>query len=224
MAPADALPSIHERPEIEALPSVATSDQAMHESGAFRFVVKDPEAARNAGKEETSSVSALELRTKRANADRVTLTRFFAALLMFVGLVNFAPAVYCWYTWSQNDIDFVLPRWIYLQIFIAILHLIYSLMLLQIPDWTTLRSIAVVMLVFAFVFGVFSMGLLTTGSNGLLAQFLQVPGSLGRQACIWCVAMLCLATLASYLAGRESNAWQRTEKLLAEILTSKESL
>jgi len=109
-----------------------------------------------------------------------------------------------------------------LQIFVAVLHIVYALFLLQVPDWATLRSIAIVMLAFAFVFGVFSMGLLTSGSNGMLAQFLQVPGSLGRQACIWCVTMLVLATLASYLAGRESAAWQRTEKLLAEILAKHE--
>lgn len=170
-----------------------------------------------------AGMNAIEIRTRRATADRVTLTRFFASFLVFVGLVNFAPAIYCWYTWSLQDVDFLLPRWIYLQIFIAVLHWVYAILLLQVPDWSTLRSIAVVMLAFAFVFGLFSMGLVTSGSNGVLAQFLQVPSSLGRQACIWCVAMLCLATLASYLAGRESNAWQRTEKLLAEILAKKET-
>lgn len=195
-----------------------------HDPGVFQFDEKSTlGVAFEPENQSSNGVSAIEIRTRRANADRVTLTRFFAAMLVFVGLVNFAPAIYCWYTWSQVDIDFLLPRWIYLQIFIAVLHLVYAVLLLQVPDWSTLRSIAVVMLAFAFVFGLFSMGLLTTGGNGLLAQFLQVPDSLGRQACIWCVAMLCLATLASYLAGRESNNWQRTERLLAEILANKEA-
>ena len=172
---------------------------------------------------DSSGINPIEVRTRRANEDRVTLTRFFAGFLVFVGLVNFAPAIYCWYSWAQLDPDFIPPRWIYLQIFIAVLHLVYAVLLLQVPDWSTLRSIAIVMLSFAFVFGLFSMGLLTSGSSGLLAQFLQVPSVLANQACIWCVAMLCLATLASYLAGRESSAWQRTEQLLAEILAKKET-
>lgn len=207
-------------------PKAAAVENDTADVSAFQFESKDVASVELSSQNRSAEqgLSSLEVRTRRANADRVTLTRFFAAMLVFVGIVNFAPAIYCWYTWSQEDIDFLLPRWIYLQIFIAVLHLVYAVLLLQVPDWSTLRSIAIVMLAFAFVFGLFSMGLLTTGGNGLLAQFLQVPDSLGRQACIWCVAMLCLATLASYLAGRESNTWQRTEKLLAEILANKESV
>ena len=222
--PVSELPTIDPANRRDDPSPVSTSSISKVEPEAFQFDDRLPLGERFEPENQTSNgVSAIEIRTRRANADRVTLTRFFAAMLVFVGLVNFAPAIYCWYTWSQVDIDFLLPRWIYLQIFIAVLHLVYAVLLLQVPDWSTLRSIAIVMLAFAFVFGLFSMGLLTTGGNGLLAQFLQVPDSLGRQACIWCVAMLCLATLASYLAGRESNNWQRTERLLAEILANKEA-
>ncbi len=170
-----------------------------------------------------SSAAAIEKRTRQAQADRVTLTRFFAGFLVVVGLINLGPAVYCWWEWSQADAGILLPRWIYLQIFVAVLHIVYAILLLQVPDWSALKSIAFVMLVFAFVYGLFSMGLVVSGSTGLLARFLQVPGSLSQKACIWCVAMLVLATLASYLAGRESNHWQRTEKLLAEVLAKSSS-
>ena len=164
-----------------------------------------------------SAMAAIEKRSRQAKEDRITLTRFFAGFLIVVGLINLAPAVYCWWQWSQADGGILLPRWIYLQIFAAILHIVYAVLLVQVPDWSTLLSIAIVMLVFAFIFGLFSVGLVAN-SNGLLSQFLQIPGSLGRKACIWCVAMLVLATLASYLAGRESTQWRRTETLLAQVL------
>jgi hypothetical protein len=38
-----------------------------------------------------------------------------------------------------------------------------------------------------------------------------------RSGCIWCVAMLCLATLTSYLIGREAMNWQRVEQLMRQI-------
>ena len=164
-----------------------------------------------------SSMAAVEKRSRQAREDRITLTRFFAGFLVIVGLINLAPAIYCWWQWSQADAGTLLPRWIYLQIFAAVLHIVYAILLLQVPDWGTLLSIAIVMLVFAFIFGLFSVGLLNS-SNGLLSQFLQIPGSLSRKACIWCVAMLVLATLASYLAGRESTQWKRTEALLAQFV------
>ena len=171
----------------------------------------------SASKTPLSSMAAIEKRSRQAREDRITLTRFFAGFLVVVGLINLAPAIYCWWQWSQADAGTLLPRWIYLQIFAAVLHIVYAVLLLQVPDWGTLQSIAIVMLVFAFIFGLFSVGLLNS-SNGLLSQFLQIPGSLSRKACIWCVAMLVLATLASYLAGRESTQWKRTEALLAQFV------
>lgn len=171
----------------------------------------------SASKTPLSSMAAIEKRSRQAREDRITLTRFFAGFLVVVGLINLAPAIYCWWQWSQADAGTLLPRWIYLQIFAAVLHIVYATLLLQVPDWGTLQSIAIVMLVFAFIFGLFSVGLLNS-SNGLFSQFLQIPGSLSRKACIWCVAMLVLATLASYLAGRESTQWRRTEVLLAQLV------
>ena len=57
-----------------------------------------------------------------------------------------------------------------------------------------------------------------TLAEGTIAQFLHLPYVLARSATIWCVAMLCLATLMTFLSGRESLNWQRTEQLLREIL------
>ena len=75
------------------------------------------------------------------------------------------------------------------------------------------------MLVVAFVFGLLSTGLLVGGGQGAFANFLGLSFVIVKRAAIWCVAMLILATLMSYLGGRESANWQRAEQLLEEILT-----
>ena len=156
---------------------------------------------------------------ERSTADRFVLARFYSICVALTGIFNLIPAIYYWYFWGHNDIDLSLPRWIYLQIFVAGLHFIYSIYLYQIPDWSTLRTVAVAMLLFAMMYAIISSGLLLGSSTGAIGQFLRIPNSLENQATIWCVAMLCLSTLISYLTGRESALWCRTEKLLNQIIT-----
>ena len=154
-----------------------------------------------------------------ARSDRVILTRFYAICVFATGLFNLLPAAYLWYLSIQMDVSTPFPRWAYLQIFVAALHLVYTIYLYQIPDWSTLRMIAIAMLAFAMMYGLISSGLLLGGGQGVVAQFLNLPDALMGKATVWCVAMLCLSTLISYLTGRESAMWCRTETLLNQILS-----
>ena len=159
-------------------------------------------------------------RLEKANADRNVLARFFALCLCIVSIVNMVPAFYHWYQWTQLVETMALPRWIYILIFVGAIHFVYAIFLAQISDWSALRAVSVAMLAIAFVFGFVSTGLLVGGGQGNLSSFLGISFTMNRQACIWCVAMLCLATLMSYWAGRESSNWQRAEHLLREILST----
>lgn len=159
-------------------------------------------------------------RLEKSNSDRKTLARFFALCLCIVSVVNMVPAIYHWYQWTQLVETMPLPRWIYMLIFVGAIHFVYAIFLAQIPDWSAMRAVSIAMLVIAFVFGFVSTGLLVGGGQGNLSEFFGIPFALNRQASIWCVAMLCLATLMSYWAGKESSNWQRAEHLLREILTS----
>lgn len=164
-------------------------------------------------------VTNLRQRASSSKTDRVALTKFFALCLCIVGVVNLVPALYFWYEWSQNVDSSALPRWIYLQAFIAAIHFIYAIYLVQIPDWSSLRAVSVAMLVVAFVFGMTSTGLLAGGGQGTFSRFLEIPHVMAYRSCLWCVAMLLLSTLMCYMGGRESANWKRTDQLLREILT-----
>lgn len=169
----------------------------------------------------TSETSKADLRgrVQAANADRKVLLYFFSACLCVVAAVNLGPAVYYWIQWSQNADSPALPRWIYLQAFVAAIHVMYAVYLLQIPDWSALKAVSIAMLVMATVFGSVSTGLVTGGGQGAVASFLELPYSLSYKASIWCVAMLLLSTLMCYMGGREALNWQRSEQLLREIIS-----
>lgn len=158
-------------------------------------------------------------RIRQANSDRITLTRFFGLVLLLVGMLQLAPAIVCWYQWYHGIDASPLPRWVYWQLFISGLHLIYVIFLWQIPDWSSLKAVSIAMLVVAFLFGVLSTSLLLGGGQGSASAMLGLSFTLVRRGAIWCVAMLCLSTLLAYWGGREAANWQRSEQLLFEIVS-----
>ena len=157
-----------------------------------------------------------EERLSVANQDRKIFAKFFAICLCLIAVLNVIPASLQWYHWTQLSDSVPLPRWIYIQLFIGSLYLIYAFFLAQIPDWSALRAVSVAMLLMAFIFGIISTGLLV-GGHGDFSGFLGIPFALNRQACIWSVAMLCVATLMSFWGGKESANWRRAEQILENI-------
>ncbi len=170
---------------------------------------------------EQPSPATIRARARESRSDRMILTRFIAVCILILGVINLAPAISQWLAWSSGTESGATPRWIYILMFLAALHLVYAIYLIQIPDWSALISVSIAMLAFAFVFGVVSTGLVLGGSQGTIARTLQLATVLTGPASIWCVAMLCLATLVSYMGGREAINWHRADRLLAEIISSK---
>lgn len=154
---------------------------------------------------------------QNANAERMILGRIFAFCLCIVALINAFPAMYQWIAWLGHPEIQPLPRWTYLQIFLGAIYFVYAIFLAQIPDWSAMRSVSAFLLVSAFLFGTISTSLLLGGGSGVVSEFFGIPFSMNRRACIWCVAMLCLATLMSYWAGKESWHWQKADALLKEF-------
>jgi hypothetical protein len=154
-----------------------------------------------------------------SNTDRKTLVLLLSFCMVAVALLGLAPAIYYFQNWLGMEDLMPIPRWIYLQFFSSAVFLLYAIFLSMVQHWTSLRSVAVAMLVLAFAFGVASTALLF-GEDGWAAGMLGIPFSLSRQACLWCILTLCLTTAISYWAGRESLSWQRAEKLINDMASA----
>ncbi len=205
-------------PIVDVKPIVATPSPIRVRSRRVK-----PPAAPSAFELHDSEEVALEAqswqeRVLLSNSDRRVLARFFAYTVCMVAMINLLPAFIDGYTWYHAVETTILPRWIYLLVFVAAVHVIYAVLLFQIPDWSTLRAVSIALLGIAFVFGLFSTSLLFEGGGGIITNFLGLSYSIVQRAVIWCVAMLCLSTLMSYWGGREAAQWQRAEQLLIEIL------
>ncbi len=154
-----------------------------------------------------------------ARRDRILLSRFLAMVMLLVAAINMAPAIDHWYRWSRESLGAALPAWTYVQIFVAALHVVYAVFVFQVPDWSSLKAVSVFLLTVAAVYGFIAAALWTGGIQGNVASWLGLSTLMLKDATIWCVAMLLLATMAALVVGREASNWQRTERVYHQILS-----
>ncbi len=158
-----------------------------------------------------------EAKVAAANRDRVLLTRVFGILICLVGSINMVPSYLFWNRWSQQITPPPLPHWVYWQVFIAALCLVYAIFLWQIADWSALKSVSIVMLIMAMGYGLITISLILGGAQSPAARWLSLDGQTLDRGKTWCATMLCVVTLISYLGGRESSKWKRSNQLLEKI-------
>jgi|GEM_PF-1953468 len=159
-----------------------------------------------------------EERLTRANADRFFLAKLFAVGLIFVAGLNLIPVLTQLITWGDSFQINEIPNWFFLQVAICLLNLLYAIFLFQINDWSAMRSVSVLMLALAFIYGICCTGLLLGGNEGNVVTLLEISSFRIKQAASGFAVMLCLATLMSYWAAREASNWQRAEQVLKQIL------
>ncbi|MDC0284599.1 hypothetical protein OAK85_04515 [Mariniblastus sp.] len=159
-----------------------------------------------------------EERLTRANADRFFLAKLFAVGLIFVAGLNLIPVLTQLITWGDLFQINEIPNWFFLQVAICLLNLLYAIFLFQINDWSAMRSVSVLMLALAFIYGICCTGLLLGGNEGNVVTLLEISSFRIKQATSGFAVMLCLATLMSYWAAREASNWQRAEQVLKQIL------
>lgn len=160
-----------------------------------------------------------EERLTRANADRFFLAKLFASGLIFVAGLNLIPILAHLITWGGLFQVSEIPNWFFLQVVISFLNLLYAIFLFQINDWSAMRSVSVLMLVIAFIYGGCCTGLLLGGDEGSLMMLLEISSARSRQATSGFAVMLCLATLLSFWTAKEASNWQRAEQILKQILS-----
>jgi hypothetical protein len=154
-----------------------------------------------------------------SNKDRITLSRILCLLILILGIIHVLPATIGSFGEEPINHSGHSPRWVYLQFFIGGIHVLYVILIFQVPDWSTLRGISIAMLVFAFVFGVISTALLTEAGTGTVTNFLALSQFGVQRATLWCVLMLCLSTAVALVLGKEAADWRRAEQLMVEILS-----
>lgn len=107
-------------------------------------------------------------------------------------------------------------RWALVVLLLGCVESAYAIYLLQLPDWTSVRVVAGILLCLA---GLYAMGLaivLIADPAGRLIGpgGLQLTDKLaGGRAALWCLCMVSLSAVLAFFAGRLSAHWQRAESV-----------
>ena len=104
-------------------------------------------------------------------------------------------------------------RWIQVLLFITGIQIAYALYLVQLPDWSSVRVVSLVLMLvtaaYAMVLGVAIM----SKEQSHIVRALDLIGRLqGGKALSWCFLMLCLTGSVAYFSGRIGVRWYRAER------------
>jgi hypothetical protein len=194
-----------------AAESAGTTEQP---PGPFDFVVVDepPRAPPVLAREKASA-------QLHADAGRTLAVYQLAAALVAAAVLSVVPAVWDVVQFVQSaEIDAPpVARWALVLFFLAVVQMAYAVYLFQLPDWSSVWVVTVLLLTqaagYAGVLGI----VLTSDTSGLLvgAQGLQLADKLADgKAALWCLCMVSVATILAFFAGRMSLTWQRAERVL----------
>jgi hypothetical protein len=104
-----------------------------------------------------------------------------------------------------------LERWACAVLLLGFLELCYTVYLLQLPDWSSLRVVSIVTLGIAAVYAaVAGVRLLAAPGNRLL-EFWELDGNVfsSSQEVLWCLMLVLLTGSLSYVVGHLSTQWSR---------------
>ena len=104
----------------------------------------------------------------------------------------------------------VLEAWALAIILVTILQLVYLLYLLQLPDYSSLRMVSLLLLLISTSYAlVLAVRLLASQGNGIMEMLgLDSNAFSSSQESLWCFLMTILTGVMSYVAGRAASRWR----------------
>lgn len=155
-----------------------------------------------------SQASAVSAHGYEPHPRLVSTVRMLVGGLVFVAVFGAGPALYDLFDHLRSVDSPSVATWAYAVLLVTALQFGYAVYLWQLPDWSSVWVVTVVMLVLSVAYAVVLGATYVSADDGKFVQLLQLSDKLrGGQATGWCFIMLCLTSLISYLSGRISVRW-----------------
>ena len=142
------------------------------------------------------------------------MVSYLGAAIIGVAMISILPIMIALWRSQDPAKAFEFQRWAYVLLLVAMLQLAYAIYLVQIPDWSSVWVVSIATLLLATTYAtLMSIRLLSGDTNGVI-RFLDLHDnafSSGQEAG-WCLIMLILTGLVSYLAGRFGARWYLEQK------------
>lgn len=146
---------------------------------------------------------------------------WLATVLFLLALFSMGPALWRVVNCYRFHLEVNPPQivcWTYLMLIAGIVQLAYAVYLYQLPDWSTVWVISLVMLVLTTIYAVVLVIRLLAGDGNLVLVMLQLHyetanqlASVSQQAG-WCFCMLLVNGTFTFFAGRFGLRWKQQYK------------
>jgi hypothetical protein len=141
----------------------------------------------------------------------VATARLLGWALAGIAIVGWIPALWEITVTYQAFETSGVGRWVYLLIWLTVMHGAYAIYVGQLPDTSSLWMVTLFTLAMAtFYAGLLGITLVVRPETTWLADLDLLEQLQGRRASGWCFIMLCLESLLSYLSGRASFRWSNS--------------
>ncbi|MFT5527301.1 MAG: hypothetical protein ACI9HK_005283, partial [Pirellulaceae bacterium] len=144
---------------------------------------------------------------------------YLAGSLVAIALFGMSPAIWNVFEVLLNESAGGIARWALVLLVVGVIQLAYAAYATQLPDWTTVWVLALMVLCMATGYAVFlGICMMSTEQNEIMV-FLDLGDRVyGSKATGWCFIMVAISSLFTYFAGGISVKWYRTERQLREAV------
>jgi len=163
---------------------------------------------------------ALLLGVQATPAQRLTAWQL-GAVLLAAAFFSIGPAIWEISDYLRSDGEQPVARWAFLLLMLGVVQIGCSLLLLQVPDWSSVWIVTVQSLALAAIYAaVLGLTIITSGDSPLISALdLHFQYSSGK-APPWCICMAAIYASLAFFAGRTSARWH---KVLRQVQAAEQS-
>ena len=145
------------------------------------------------------------------------LVSYLCATVIAIAMTSVLPIVFSLLRGQDSTAGFEFQRWAYVLVLVAVLQLAYAIYLIQIPDWSSVWVVSIATLLLATAYAtLMGIRLLASDTNSVIRFFdLHDNAFTSGQEAGWCLIMLILTGVVSYLAGRFGARWHLEQKTIS---------
>lgn len=137
-----------------------------------------------------------------------------AAALAASALLSIGPALWEITEYLRSDSELSVARWAFLLLMFGVVQFAGILLLVQIPDWSSVWIVTLQSLAFAAIYAaVLGLTAITNGDSSLIGT-LQLDQQFSGKIPPWCVCMAATYACLAFFAGRISAKWHKILRLV----------
>src|SRR5262245_58983280 len=129
-----------------------------------------------------------------------------------VGIVPAIMEIADYVHYARGPGTMLVARWALLLLLTGLVETAYGIYLIQLPDWTSVRVVTVLLLAIGAMHAMALAVVLVADPGGWLVgnAGLQLADKLsGGKAALWCLCMVSVSTLLAFFAGQLAASWRR---------------